>query len=95
MARGRHGACYAKRMETHRPYVEALCAAVDTLGGEKQLADRLGVDAKDLHAWVEGRSAPPLGAFLEALDVIAAGPYSHGHQRARVAVLPESPSTTN
>lgn len=82
-------------METHRPYAEALRAAVDTLGGEKQLADRLGVDAKDLHAWVEGRSAPPLGAFLEALDVIAAGPYSRGHQRARVAVLPESPPTTN
>lgn len=82
-------------METHRPYAEALRAAVDILGGEKELADRLRVDSKDLHAWVEGRAAPPLGAFLEALDVIAAGPYSRGHQRARVAVLPESPSTTS
>lgn len=91
----RHGACWAKRMETHRPYTEALLAAVDTLGGEKELADRLGVDAKDLHAWLQGRAAPPLGAFLEALDVIAAGPYSRRHPRARVAVLPESPSTTN
>jgi len=36
-------------METHRPYAEALRAAVDTLGGEKELADCLGVDAKDLH----------------------------------------------
>ena len=82
-------------METHRPYTEALRAAVDTLGGEKELADRLGVDAKDLHAWLEGRATPPLGAFLGALDVIAAGPYSYGHQHARVAVLPEFPSTTN
>ncbi len=70
-------------METYRPYAEALSAAVDTLGGERELAERLGVDAKDLHAWVEGRAAPPLAAFLEALDVIAAGPYSRGHRYAR------------
>lgn len=70
-------------METYRPYAEALRAAVDTLGGEKELAQRLGVDAKDLHAWVEGRAAPPLAAFLEALDVIAAGPYSRGDRYAR------------
>jgi len=82
-------------METHRPYSEALRAAVDTLGGEKELADRLGVEAKDLHAWVEGRATPPLGAFLDALDVIAAGPYSRGHRPARVAVLPDSSRTTN
>lgn len=70
-------------METYRPYAEALRAAVDALGGEKELAERLGVDAKDLHVWVEGRAAPPLAAFLEALDVIAAGPYSRGHRYAR------------
>lgn len=78
-------------METHRPYAEALRAAVDIVGGEKELAARLGVDAKDLHAWVEGRATPPLGAFLDALDVIAAGPYSRAHRRVRVAVLPEAP----
>lgn len=82
-------------MEIHRPYAEALRAAVDTLGGEKALAERLGVDAKEVHAWVEGRATPPLGAFLEALDVIAAGPYSRGHRRPRVAVLPDFPRTTN
>jgi DNA-binding transcriptional regulator YdaS (Cro superfamily) len=78
-------------METHRPYSEALRAALDILGGEKQLAQRLGVDANQLHAWVVGRATPPLGAFLEALDVIAEGPYSRASRpRPRVAVLPES-----
>ena len=81
-------------METHRPYAEALRAAVDTLGGEKALADRLGVDAKDLHAWVEGRAAPPLGAFLEALDVIAAGPYWGGHPACARGRASGIPSTT-
>ena len=85
-----------RRMETHRPYAEALRAAVDTLGGETKLAARLGVDAKDLRAWVEGRAAPPLGAFLDALDVIAAGPYCRGARpRSRVAVLPDTSPTQN
>ena len=48
----------------------------------------LGVDAEELHAWVAGSSAPPLAAFLEALDVIAAGPYTR-RRRRRVAVLPD------
>ena len=82
-------------METHRPYAEALRAAVDILGGEQELAKRLGVDAKELHAWVEGRATPPLGAFLDALDVIAAGPYSHAHRVVRVAVVPDTPRSTN
>ncbi len=82
-------------METHRPYSEALRAALDILGGERELAKRLGVDANQLHAWVEGRATPPLGAFLDALDVIAAGPYSRALQRTRVAVLPEPASGTN
>lgn len=75
-------------MDPHRPYADALKTAVATVGGEKELADRLGVDAEELHAWVAGSSAPPLAAFLGALDVIAAGPYTR-RRRRRVAVLPD------
>lgn len=76
-------------MDQHRPYADALKAALETAGGERELADRLGVPAEELHAWVEGNTPPPLTAFLEALDVIAAGPYRRRRRRPRVAVLPE------
>ena len=71
-------------------YAAALRTAADTVGGEKELAERLGVDAQNLHAWLEGNTEAPLRAFLDALDVIAAGPYSRQRgRRVRVAVLPE------
>jgi len=80
-------------MDPHRPYADALKTAIATVGGEKELAERLGVQANELHAWVEGASTPPLAAFLEALDVIAAGPYSRPRRRPRVAVLRQPQGT--
>lgn len=76
-------------MDPHRPYADALKTAMAAVGGEKELAERLGVRADELHAWVDGSGTPPLSAFLEALDVIAAGPYARRRRRRRVAVLPD------
>ena len=51
-------------------YGEAFRAAASAVGGERQLAERLGVSAEELHAWIEARGTPPLEPFLEALDLL-------------------------
>lgn len=68
-------------------YAEALRNAADTAGGEQRLALLLGVAEKDIRAWLDGKAAPPLSAFLDALDIIADGPYAPRRRRVRVAVL--------
>lgn len=68
-------------------YAEALRNAAVTAGGEQKLAFLLGVAEKDVRAWLEGKAAPPLSAFLDALDIIADGPYAPRRRRLRVAVL--------
>lgn len=57
-------------MEPHYDYAEAFQTAARAVGGEKQLADRLGVGLDELRAWIESGSRPPLEVFLRALDVI-------------------------
>ena len=57
-------------MEPHYDYAEAFRAAARAVGGEQQLADRLGVGLDELRAWIESGDRPPLEVFLRALDVI-------------------------
>ena len=57
-------------MESPYDYAEAFRAAANAIGGEQKLADRLRVRVEDLHAWIHAGEAPPLDAFLEALDLI-------------------------
>jgi DNA-binding transcriptional regulator YdaS (Cro superfamily) len=57
-------------MEQPYDYAEAFRAAARAVGGEKELAQRLGVSVEELHAWMEARGTPPLESFVEALDVI-------------------------
>jgi hypothetical protein len=57
-------------MEPRYEYAEALRAAADAVGGEQELAERLGVRVQDLRAWMQGGEAPPLEPFLQALDLI-------------------------
>jgi hypothetical protein len=76
-------------MATSDRYTAVLRTAADTAGGESKLAFLLGVPAEELHLWLEGKIAPPLSAFLNALDVIADGPLGPRRHRIRVAVLPE------
>jgi hypothetical protein len=67
-------------------------AAAQTLGGDRQLAAFLHVSPHELHRWMQGDAAPPLPAFLQALDLTADGPYGP-RKRIRVAVIaPEDPA---
>ena len=76
-------------MDMRNRYRQALQAAAEATGGERELAARLGVGEQDLHAWLEGQAEPPLNAFLDSLNVIADGPYRRRRRRIRVAVLPD------
>jgi hypothetical protein len=57
-------------MESPYLYAEIFRHAAAASGGVPELAQRLGVRAEDVHAWIEARATPPLGAFLDALDLI-------------------------
>jgi len=51
-----------------------LALAAKTLGGPEALAARLGVEQPTLQRWMAGEESPPYAVFLEALDIVAAGP---------------------
>ena len=68
-------------------YAHVLKAAAQTVGGERKLAAFLDVSPHELPRWMKGDVAPPLPAFLLALDLAADGPYGP-RRRIRVAVLP-------
>jgi hypothetical protein len=44
--------------------------ACKILGGEHKLADYLGVDAKAVDDWLNGRSSPPDWVFLRCTDLL-------------------------
>jgi hypothetical protein len=69
-------------------YVRTLACAVETLGSRSRLEKRLDISPGRLSAWLAGKEAPPLEVFLDALDIVADGPYARiGRRRIRVAVL--------
>ena len=71
-------------------YTETLRCAAATIGGRARLARFLGVAPEALGRWLAGEEAPPSQVFLDALDVIADGPYaSPERRRPRVSVLPD------
>jgi len=57
-------------MEPSYDYAEAFRAAARAIGGEKELAERLGVSVEEVRAWIEARGTPPLERFIKALDLI-------------------------
>jgi hypothetical protein len=67
--------------------VRTVRVAAGILGGDQKLATFLGVPAREVQAWLDGQTEPPLKVFLAALDVVAAGPLGPGKRRIRVAVL--------
>ena len=78
-------------MDVRTRYTETLACAAATIGGTARLAQFLNVSRSRLMGWLAGEEAPPNEVFLDALDVIADGPYaSPDRRRARVAVLPRS-----
>ncbi|MGQ0547987.1 MAG: hypothetical protein ACT4P3_22100 [Betaproteobacteria bacterium] len=73
-------------MALHR-YARTLETAAHCLGGPERLAALLDVPARTVRMWLRGEQAPPLGAFLAALDVVADGPFAPRRRKVRVAVL--------
>jgi hypothetical protein len=70
-------------------YTETLQCAAATIGGPARLAKFLNVPRNTLQRWLAGEEAPPDQVFLDALDVIADGPYADPERRRiRVKVLP-------
>jgi hypothetical protein len=75
-------------MDVRNVYTETLACAAVTIGGAARLAEFLRVPRGRLARWLAGEEPPPQEVFLDALDVIADGPYaSPERRRARVAVL--------
>jgi hypothetical protein len=72
--------------------VETLQHALKTAGSLSRLARLLDVKPERLRRWALGEEAIPLETFLEALDVLARGPYEPERKtptrRPVVAVIP-------
>jgi hypothetical protein len=81
-------------MDVRTTYTETLACAAATIGGTDRLARFLNVSRKRLAGWLAGEEAPPSQVFLDALDVIADGPYaSPERRRVRVAVVDRDPQS--
>jgi hypothetical protein len=81
-------------MDVRNRYTETLQCAAATIGGPGRLAQFLNVSRRTLMRWMAGEESPPNQVFLDALDVIADGPYaSPERRRARPSVkVLEDPS---
>ncbi len=44
--------------------------AAKLVGGEEELALRLGVTRPEVDRWISGEAQPPLGVFLKAIDIV-------------------------
>ena len=55
-------------------YTRTLALAAESLGGVQPLAKRLQAEPAALERWIAGEEFPPHEAFLQALDIVAAGP---------------------
>jgi hypothetical protein len=76
-------------MDVRNRYTETLQYAAATIGGATRLAIFLDVPRAHLLRWLAGEETPPNQIFLDALDVIADGPYADPERRRiRVKVLP-------
>jgi hypothetical protein len=53
-------------------YIRTLHDACLTLGGEHKLAAYLGVDVREVEAWLNGQGQPPDSVFLRCLDLVEA-----------------------
>ena len=75
-------------MDVRTRYTETLACAAATIGGTERLAQFLNVSRQKLVRWLAGEEPPPNQVFLDALDVIADGPYaSPDRRRVRVGVI--------
>lgn len=49
---------------------QTLAYAAELVGGEEQLAVRLGVTRRELDLWLSADERPPLAIFLKAVDIV-------------------------
>jgi hypothetical protein len=72
--------------------IETVQHALKTVGSVSRLAKLLEVKPERLRRWAMGEEPVPLEAFLEALDVLARGPYEPQRKaptrRPVVALIP-------
>jgi hypothetical protein len=52
-------------------HARVLGLACETVGDVERLALALGVDAKSLRRWMDGKEDPPALVFIDALDIVA------------------------
>lgn len=55
------------------PKVRTIQRAAEALGGERALADALGVKAEDVARWLAGTAPAEDAVYLAALDIVAQG----------------------
>ena len=51
-------------------YRAALVQAADLLGGAGPLSERLRLPMADLTRWLAGDGKPPIGVFLQVIDIL-------------------------
>ena len=51
-------------------YSRTLRRAAELIGGEQELARRLGVFPSHLAAWLAATTTPPIEVFLKAVDIV-------------------------
>lgn len=70
-------------MAERNVHVDTLRLAAETIGGSDEFARAIGVTTDRLRAWMAGIEPLPLEVFLDALDVIAEGPFASSEPGAR------------
>ena len=59
------------------PRRRTLARAAETLGGERALAEALGVSVYALAGWLQGTSDTPDAPYFAALEIVANGPFNN------------------
>lgn len=75
-------------MSAIETYARTLARASQIVGGDSDLAARLGVPLLLLTEWITGRKAPPQRIFLAAVDIVME------HSLRQEAVAPEDGAPT-
>ena len=64
-----HDICPSTSKNSHI-YIKCLHEACLILGGEKKLAEYLGVSVEVVESWLNGRDVPPDAVFLRCIDLV-------------------------
>jgi hypothetical protein len=76
----------------HQTVVQRAC---DALGGAEALAERLGVSAALVRAWLTGRLVVPQSVFFRVIDIFADHDASDGDTRGISDDAPRNGASTD